>query len=90
MARLSRKEWRAQRAIDAKAQANLAQQLDSLRDGGPVLVACPKCGTLQEDLDGFGVLACDECKWCSHPSRDGDGHGHMVCLICGDAQSIPD
>lgn len=32
---------------------------------------CPSCGTEVEDLDGFGVLAHDECGYCSHPSMTG-------------------
>lgn len=52
----------------------------------PVVVACPRCGAEQEDMDGFGVLACDACGLCEHPSRDGDGTGGMVCSICGDVE----
>lgn len=40
---------------------------------------CPKCGHEQVDLDGFGVLHCDACRYCAHPMRT-DG----VCQICGD------
>ena len=55
---------------------------------------CPKCGAWVEDLDGFGVLAHyapmpDACGYCSHPSRDGDGHGGMKCGICGDVMPAP-
>ncbi len=48
-----------------------------------VIVVCPKCGAEQEDLDGFGVMYCPACKYCEHPSSDGDGHGNWVCGICG-------
>lgn len=41
---------------------------------------CPKCGKSQVDNDGFGVLDCEECGYCAHPSRT-DG----VCDICGDS-----
>ena len=53
---------------------------------------CPRCGAEVEDYDGFGVLAhvqpyhADGCGYCSHPSRDGDGMGGMVCGICGDVR----
>ena len=43
-----------------------------------LLSPCPKCGSLVEDLDGFGVLIHDECGYCSHPdSYDGR------CRHCG-------
>jgi excisionase family DNA binding protein len=47
-----------------------------------MLVTCPKCGEDREDLDGFGVLACEKCGYCTHPHLDGDGRGSMVCVIC--------
>ena len=53
---------------------------------------CPRCGAEHPDCDGFGFIAHtklaypDGCGWCSHPSRDGDGHGNMVCGICGDVR----
>lgn len=46
-----------------------------------VIVACPQCGAEQEDCDGFGVLSCEACGWCSHASIDGD-----VCGLCGQRQ----
>lgn len=42
-----------------------------------VMLECPKCGAAQEDLDGFGVVACSACGYCTHPSRDND-----ICGIC--------
>lgn len=39
---------------------------------------CPKCKTAQEDNDGFGVLYCEHCKYCAHPSTTAD-----VCDLCG-------
>jgi transcription elongation factor Elf1 len=33
-------------------------------------MTCPGCGA-------------EHPGWCSHPSRDGDGTGGMVCGICG-------
>jgi len=44
-------------------------------------MTCPKCRPEEPDLDGFGMLACPACKWCSHPSRDGGR-----CNICGDEE----
>lgn len=43
---------------------------------------CPRCGHREDDYDGFGMLACDECGWCSHPDRYGG-----VCGICGDVEA---
>lgn len=63
----------------------LAETLD---DPSMPLAPCPKCGAWVEDHDGFGVLAhikpayADGCGHCSHPSRDGDGHGGWICGIC--------
>lgn len=50
-----------------------------------VWVECPQCGTQQEDLDGFGVLHCDYCGYCTHPSATGTGHPDdpLVCDMCG-------
>lgn len=39
---------------------------------------CPRCSHEQEDIDGFGALACDRCGWCTHPSATGD-----ICDACG-------
>ena len=39
---------------------------------------CPACGTWQDDLNGFGVLRCETCGHCAHPSLT-DG----VCDVCG-------
>lgn len=40
-------------------------------------MTCPMCGHTEDDLDGFGMLACPVCGWCSHPSITGG-----VCDIC--------
>lgn len=40
--------------------------------------ACPECGELQEDFDGFGVLYCEACGYCTHASTIDD-----VCGFCG-------
>lgn len=55
------------------------------RQGGAVwtlTLACPRCGVEQEDFDGFGVLACEACGYCTHPERYGG-----ICTICGDVQA---
>lgn len=39
---------------------------------------CPKCGWMQEDHDGFGVLHCFKCGYCTHAAVDGN-----VCSLCG-------
>jgi ribosomal protein L37AE/L43A len=44
----------------------------------PDLINCPKCGAEQEDLDGFGVLYCEACGFCTHASVNGD-----ICGLCG-------
>lgn len=36
-----------------------------------VFVRCPCCGVEHEDMDGFGVLTCEMCGYCSHPSVTG-------------------
>ena len=41
-------------------------------------MACPMCGAEAPDLDGFGVLACAECGYCTHASVTGD-----ICGLCG-------
>lgn len=42
------------------------------------MVPCPGCGAEYEDFDGFGVLHCNLCGYCAHPSIS-DG----VCDYCG-------
>jgi len=42
---------------------------------------CPRCEKWVVDMDGFGVLAHEECGYCSHPSRTGD-----ICDICQDVE----
>lgn len=43
-----------------------------------VIVSCPSCGAEQEDLDGFGVLFCPSCGYCTHVSVTG-----FICGLCG-------
>lgn len=43
-----------------------------------IFADCPRCGFTHEDMDGFGVLACSECGYCSHPDITGG-----ICVICG-------
>lgn len=44
----------------------------------PDMIECPKCGIKQEDFDGFGVLYCEACGYCTHASVNG-----TVCTLCG-------
>jgi hypothetical protein len=44
-------------------------------------VPCPQCGVLQVDADGFGVLHCKACGFCTHASIDGDRCGLCDALI---------
>lgn len=43
-----------------------------------ITIECPQCGQEQEDFDGFGVLYCPECGFCTHASITGDR-----CDLCG-------
>jgi hypothetical protein len=45
---------------------------------GVNIVRCSKCKAEQNDLDGFGVLYCEHCKYCAHASST-DGK----CDLCG-------
>lgn len=45
--------------------------------GYPV-AACPRCKHEQVDLDGFGVVYCPACYYCTHPHLT-----NGVCGICG-------
>ena len=42
---------------------------------------CPTCGESQDDLDGFGVLHCQSCGYCEHPSKS-EVNGRWICGIC--------
>lgn len=46
-----------------------------------IMIACPQCGTEQQDFDGFGVVHCEACGYCVHPSSTGG-----VCDICRKVQ----
>ncbi len=59
------------------------------------MITCPRCGALEPDFDGFGMLAHVKpaytmgCGYCTHPSRDGkfvDGKLRWTCGLCGDVQ----
>jgi len=43
---------------------------------------CPKCRTWQWDDDGFGVLMCAKCGYCTHPAATGN-----ICDWCGKKMS---
>jgi predicted RNA-binding Zn-ribbon protein involved in translation (DUF1610 family) len=46
-------------------------------------VTCPRCGYVEDDLDGFGFVYCAKCHECTHPSADGDENGDFYCTVCG-------
>lgn len=52
-----------------------------------VTMECPKCGAEQEDLDGFGLVFCPACGYCTHPSRataeTRAENGSDICGLCG-------
>jgi hypothetical protein len=54
-----------------------AERIDQAEEE-PEQMACPSCGAVQPDLDGFGVLFCPACGYCQHASVSGD-----ICGFCG-------
>lgn len=40
-------------------------------------MSCPECGKIQKDYDGFGVLYCPSCGYCTHSSITGN-----ICGFC--------
>lgn len=48
---------------------------------------CPRCGAQQDDLDGFGVLRCAACGYCTHASVTGG-----TCGLCHERvpEDVPD
>jgi len=66
--------------VGTKKAGNLLD--DHLHLDRPMLLPmtqCPKCGQWLRDYDGMGVLAHDECGYCSHPSSMGG-----ICDFCGE------
>lgn len=57
-----------------------AEYADWNVDDEAIMIACPRCAAEQEDFDGFGVVHCEACGYCTHPSATGG-----VCGICGEA-----
>lgn len=41
-------------------------------------MTCPKCSAVYDDHDGFGVLHCEKCGYCTHAVRT-----NGVCDLCG-------
>jgi hypothetical protein len=60
------------------------RDFDARHDVAPE-TECPKCGYWQPDYDGFGVMLCVKCAWCSHASIVGD-----ECQLCGLAVEAKD
>lgn len=48
---------------------------------------CPKCRKWQDDYDGFGVLKCEHCDYCSHPSST-LRYGIWQCGLCGQPSTV--
>jgi hypothetical protein len=63
-------EWYSERCRERKEPEDVPQ------------AQCPKCKQWQDDFDGFGVLHCEACGYCTHPSITNAG----VCELCGKAQ----
>lgn len=73
--------------IDGTTAEQLSAELSALADHwlatqgdappGSVLATCPKCKRANNDFDGFGVLKCDFCDYCTHPSITGS-----TCDLC--------
>jgi ribosomal protein L37AE/L43A len=42
---------------------------------------CPQCHIETIDYDGFGVLHCDNCGYCTHAAQSGDP---LKCDVCGE------
>jgi len=48
------------------------------------IATCPKCKVEQPDLDGFGVLYCEACGYCLHPTMT-----DRKCDLCGNELGLP-
>ena len=48
----------------------------------PDKIICPKCGSEQDDWDGFGFIYCHSCGYCIHPNYFVES-GKRICGICG-------
>lgn len=46
-----------------------------------IYVRCPKCERRHEDHDGFGVLFCNWCGYCTHSSIT-----NGACDFCGERE----
>ncbi len=47
----------------------------------PPTMACPKCGAVEPDYDGLGVLYCEKCGHCEHASLT-----ERRCDFCNEEQ----
>ena len=61
----------------------MSNEMQSINDEQQVLAQCRKCGASQPDHDGFGVLLCNSCGYCRHPSSTRDLDGDYICDLCG-------
>lgn len=67
---------RRQRTVTLEDAFYWLRGLLQLPDGINI-IACPQCGAEQEDHDGFGVVYCEACGYCTHPSLTGN-----ICDLC--------
>lgn len=51
-------------------------------DGMPRM-RCPRCRRVYVDYDGLGVLHCEACGYCQHPSAQANDEGRYICDLCG-------
>lgn len=61
------------------------QCLSESADDAYPRVECPKCFVVRPDYDGFGLMYCDACQWCTHAAWTGTGDT-MTCEFCGITQ----
>lgn len=84
--RTAERQAEASRVVIEEKAGFVPAIMERVVEDEPVIIECPKCGAEQEDHDGFGVIHCDACDYCAHPSST-DG----VCDICGqpDEPTLP-
>jgi ribosomal protein L37AE/L43A len=64
-------------------------QSSLIESGDYPMTGCPRCGRLTVDMDGFGVLHCIACGYCTHASQSGDEAGLFRCDFCGKVFAPP-
>lgn len=76
--------------VDADQVIALGGEIaEEIWDGDEIpVVVCPRCGAKQRDADGFGVLFCAACNYCSHASVDGDTR-NLCGLVVRAPEAMP-